>query len=319
MNRKIILSILIILIIGIVFFMIYDLFFIKKSEKNPYIFKTDSTLSNYDTNMVSHKEIMQIHVNMNEIHSIAIDKQNNLIVAGNSIIIFDSSHQITKTFKIHDVATAVAINSKSQIFIGLQNHIEVWNTDGKLVNKWKTENSDSYFTGLAVSDDYVFIADATERIIHQYDLTGKFIKNIGGKDTANDIPQIIIRSPFLDIALGRDDEIWIGNSGRYMLESFDIKGNLKSIWGKHSTKIEDFGGCCNPTNFIVLTDGTFITAEKALPRVKIYSPDGKFISIVAPPDLFNAETKGLDLAVDSQNRIYILDPLRKQIRIFEKK
>ena len=42
-------------------------------------------------------------------------------------------------------------------------------------------------------------------------------------------------------------------------------------------------------------------------------------AVVAGPDQFTEGTVGIDLAVDSKNRIYVLDPMRKQVRIFEKK
>ena len=78
-------------------------------------------------------------------------------------------------------------------------------------------------------------------------------------------------------------------------------------------------GLKNPTHIAVLSDGSFVSSEKAIPRVKIYSQTGVFSCIVAGSDKFDEGTKGLDLAVDSKNKIYVLDPVRKQIRIFEKK
>ena len=40
------------------------------------------------------------------------------------------------------------------------------------------------------------------------------------------------------------------------------------------------------------------------------------MSVVATPDSFNEGTKGLDLAVDSKDRILVLDPERNQVRVF---
>ena len=82
---------------------------------------------------------------------------------------------------------------------------------------------------------------------------------------------------------------------------------------------EGFCGCCNPSNFAFINDSLFVTSEKAIERVKIYSTDGTFLCVVATPDQFESGTKGLDLAVDKQNRILVLDPVKKMIRIFEPK
>jgi len=59
-----------------------------------------------------------------------------------------------------------------------------------------------------------------------------------------------------------------------------------------------------------------VTSEKGIERIKIYSPLGDFRCIVATPAAFNEGTKGLDLAVDSKDRILVLDPERNQVRIF---
>jgi hypothetical protein len=68
-----------------------------------------------------------------------------------------------------------------------------------------------------------------------------------------------------------------------------------------------------------LPDGSFVTSEKGIARVKIIKPTGEFLCVVAGPEQFDEGTVGLDLAVDSQERILVLDPHRKMVRIFTKK
>ena len=83
-------------------------------------------------------------------------------------------------------------------------------------------------------------------------------------------------------------------------------------------EIEGFCGCCNPSHFTILNDGKFVTSEKGIARVKVYNRLGILESVVAGSDQFIEGTVGLDLAVDSENRIYVLDPVKKMVRIFEK-
>jgi hypothetical protein len=298
--------------------MVNDLFFSKVSQDNPYELKTDS-LNKYDTNLICYKEIYQIKPDIDELNGIAIDENDNIVLAGTKLLIYDRNYKLVKSSELNEAGNCVAVNSNSDIYIGIQNHIEVWNIQGTFLGKWKPINSESVLTGIAANESSVFVADATERLVHQYDFKGRFIKNMGMEDSVKGVPSIIIRSPFFDVSIGRDNEIWIVNPGGYLLEAFDEKGNMKSSWGKSSDKIDGFSGCCNPTNIALLFDGSFVTSEKAIVRVKIYSPAGEFMCVVAGPDKFDEGTKGLDLAVDSKNRIYILDPVRKQIRIFEKK
>ena len=83
--------------------------------------------------------------------------------------------------------------------------------------------------------------------------------------------------------------------------------------------IEGFCGCCNPSHIAITEGGKFITSEKGIPRVKIYNRLGNLESVVAGPAQFMDGTEGLDIALGSNGAIYILDPMKKAVRIFEKK
>ena len=318
MSKKLLLGLLIVLILVVIGLMVRDLFFITLSQDNPYELNTES-LMKYDTNLVCYKEVYQIKTEMDELNGIAIDNEDNIIAVGNIVSIYNKEYQEINSFKLGENGICNDVNSSGEIFIGVQNHIEVWNLKGEFIRRWDTNNPESILTGMAIKDSFVFVSDATERVVHQYTLNGKFIKDFGAEDSAKGIPEIIIRSGYFDVSIGRDDEIWIANPGAYLLEAFNEKGNIITTWGQYSEGMEGFCGCCNPSNFALLSDGSFVTGEKGIPRVKIYSPAGEFVCIVAGPDKFDEGTKGLDIAVDSENRIYVLDPFRKQIRVFVKK
>jgi hypothetical protein len=81
-------------------------------------------------------------------------------------------------------------------------------------------------------------------------------------------------------------------------------------------EIEGFCGCCNPSHFAIREDGSFVTSEKGIPRIKVYDRLGRLAAVVAGPDNFDEGTVGLDLALDSAQRILVLDPARRAVRIF---
>jgi hypothetical protein len=157
------------------------------------------------------------------------------------------------------------------------------------------------------------------RIVYRYDHNGKLFNRIGEKDPENKIPGFIIPSPYFDVAIGRKGELWVANTGRHELEQFTPDGKLVTSWGKASMTIEGFCGCCNPSHFAILSDGSFVTSEKGIERVKIYSSGGSLDCVVATPEKFEEGTRGLDMAVDQKGRILVLDPVKKQVRIFVKK
>ena len=317
MNKKLLIGLLVVLILVVIGLMIRDMFFMTLNQENPYELNTDS-LKKFDTSLICYKEVAQIKPEIEELNGISIDDKDNIVIVGSKVIVYDKEFKEIKSFKLGEVGNCVAVNSNGEIYLGVQNHIEVWDVKGNFLKRWETDNTESILSGIAVAESSVFVADATDRVVHEYDLKGKFLKDFAKEDSSKGVPGIIIRSAFFDVSIGRDNEIWIANPGAYLLEAFDKKGSLISTWGKSSEEIQGFCGCCNPTNFTLLSDGSFVTSEKAIPRVKIYSPSGEFVCIVAGPDKFDDGTKGLDLAVDSRNRVYVLDPSRKQIRVFEK-
>ena len=318
MSKRLLLGFLILIIIGVIIYMVKDLFFSVKDQENPFDLKRPSLIK-YDPSLVSHREIKTINLKMDEPDGIAINNDGDIIVAGTGVVIYDKFFKEKKSFYLNNEAYCVASGSSGKLFLGMEDHIEVYDNSGKFIEKWAVDNHESILTGIVATDDFVFVSDAGERLVHKYDLKGKLLGNIGKGDSSKGVPEIIIRSAFFDLALGREGELWITNPGNYLVEAFDVKGNFKSSWGKYSENIDGFSGCCNPTNISILGDGCFVTAEKAYPRVKIYSQEGKFMSIVAVPEDFDEGTKGLDLAIGKDDRIFVLDPYRKQIRIFEKK
>ena len=82
-------------------------------------------------------------------------------------------------------------------------------------------------------------------------------------------------------------------------------------------QLDGFSGCCNPSHIAMLSNGSFVTSEKGIERVKVHLPSGDFKCVVAGPKQFEPGTVGLDLAVDSGDRIYVLDPKKKEVIIYE--
>jgi hypothetical protein len=198
-------------------------------------------------------------------------------------------------------------------------HIEVYAGTGRQLKRWDSFGEDAFITSVAVSGNDIYIADAGEKTVYHCNGSGALLKRIGEKDPARNIPGFLVPSPYFDLGPGIRGELWIVNPGRHRLCQFDRDGNLVASWGESSLTLEGFCGCCNPSNFAMMSDGSFVTAEKGIERIKIYRPDGSFACLVAGPDSFMEGTRGIDLAVDSRDRIIVLDPGRNQVRIFVKK
>jgi len=171
---------------------------------------------------------------------------------------------------------------------------------------------------LQFAESKIFIADAGRKLVHIYGWDGKFITSLGRRETNDGVPWFIVPSPYFDLAIDNNDKLWVANPGKHELDQYALDGELISSWDATSTGLEGFCGCCNPIHFALTSTNEFVTSEKGLVRVKMYSDTGVFQTIVAGPDSFDRNALKLDIAVDSNNRILVLDSAAGKVIIFEK-
>jgi len=179
-------------------------------------------------------------------------------------------------------------------------------------------------TSLAADLDDLYVADAANRVILRLDREGGIVTRIGETDAARNIPGILLPNPQFDVALGRDGLIRVNNPGLLRVEVYSAEGHLELYWGQPGLRTDGFSGCCNPTSVAVLSDGSVITAEKGIPRVKHHDLiTGELLGVVAVPDAFGGKIgdfgegfAGFSLAVDSRDRVVLLDPRTRTVRLF---
>ena len=84
-------------------------------------------------------------------------------------------------------------------------------------------------------------------------------------------------------------------------------------------KLEAFGGCCNPMNLCILSDGSICTSESNLGRLKRYSAGGKLVSYIGTyADASGCKHVRVAAAPDGK-RIYVADVFKGRIRVMEPK
>jgi hypothetical protein len=266
---------------------------------------------------LAYSEVKTVVLKMDAPHAIAIDTADRLYVSGDrQLVRFD--HGFTQELSVQLDHDSYALAVQNDIYSADHTHITVLDSLGAKKTMGPSLGENAFLTSISVSGDNVFAADAGQLIVWRLDQKGAVIGRIGERDDDKDIPGFLIPSPYFDVLIDPDGFLWAVNTGRHQFENYTNDGGLRSSWAKTSMNVEGFSGCCNPSHAAFLADGSFVTAEKGLVRVKVHNPIGEFVSLVAAPDQFDEGSIGLDLAVDSQQRIYVLDPKRKQVRIFEK-
>jgi len=297
--------------------------------KNPFAYDV-SHLQTTDPKLIGYEEKARWSVARPEARGIAISRDDKLyICAGNYLTTFSREGAKGLEIAASEPTRCCAAAEDGTIYIGLRDHVEVFDGQGQRQATWQSIGPKAWLTGIAVGEQEVFVADAGGRVLHCFDKSGRFQRRLGEKDQERNIPGFIIPSPFFRVTMGSDGLLRVNNPGRHRMELYTTAGDFEGSWGVTSMGIQGFCGCCNPIGFALLPDGRYVTCEKGLPRVKVYSADGEFESVVAGVETFSENSKacgpsdctagGLDAVADSVGRIYILDFVTGMIRVMERK
>ncbi len=287
-----------------------------KNIENPYAFDV-SEYQKVDPAEILYKEEKVLQLKVGEPKGIDYYDGVIYMIADSSLIQLNLQGQMLKEVKLDAAPTAVAAGN--QLWVALKNQVIAFDQDGNEMQRWNDFGPRSVITSLAVSPEFVYVADAGNRIVYQFSHQGELLQQIGERNDDKAVPGFVIPSPYFDVALNEEDYLWAVNPGRHSLENFNADGAMRSSWTASSVKTEGFSGCCNPAHMAIMEENAFVTSEKGIVRVKVYDQHGKYIGVVAPPDMFDDDAKAPDVCVDEEGRVILLDFNRKQVRVFKLK
>jgi hypothetical protein len=272
-----------------------------------------------DPSLIDYKETRNYTIRADSVEGIAYSQQKIYVVADRFLQVFDPEGNQLLKVNMPDPPTCVDITTDDSIIVGFKDHIGLFSGNGEQIWLSDTINSRSVITAVAGKNLLIFVADAGNRVVHRYDMSGKYLDSFEGKTGQEDLHGFIIPSPYFDLKINDIGELWVVNTGKHAFENYTDDGELRSFWENNSVTVDGFSGCCNPAHFTFLSDGSFVTSEKKIVRIKVHKPSGEFLSVVAPPEKFNEEGKAPDVAADEEGNIYALDYERKIIRVFTPK
>jgi sugar lactone lactonase YvrE len=248
------------------------------------------------------------------LRGLAIDAQDRLYAVGDSkLVVFSLQGELLGSWATERPGYSVAVTPSGTVYVGQSGQVQLFDPDGKLLDTWRDPDRMGLITAIGFSGDYVLLADAKDRCIRRYDQHGKYLGEIG-RD--NRMKGFLIPNRHLDFAVDAAGVIHAGNPGKHRVERYGLDGQLLGHWGRFDGRDPaGFSGCCNPTNIALTRRGDLVVTTKAEPLVKVYTTDGKLLALVGQGD-FDPNCKNMDVAVDSQGRIYVIDTVRLQICVF---
>lgn len=261
-------------------------------------------------------------VKMEKPVAIEVDAKGRIYVAGKKKIkIYNRKGKEQAGIGLEFTPTCFTRIKNSMYFVASKDR--VWRVPAKYPVKSEPIKG-AMLTGLVATEEYLYATDAANRKVWRWKRPFK-----GGKPEQFTKTKFVVPSPYFDMAVGSDGLLRIVDPGRHRIKHFTEEGQHEKPldWGKAGFKLDEFPTCCNPAYIALLSDDAVVTVEKKIPRVKVYTLEGKLRSVVVDPtDLigkrpFNATATKLvvDVAVGPKDVIYLLDPLAKEVLWFEKK
>lgn len=243
--------------------------------------------------------------------SVAISQNGDVFLGGDSFLSrYDPS--MKKLWSVKPVAGITAVCSKGDTLYAATNDvIYLFNGNGKQLDEWGPFEENAIITSVASNGSSVAFADAGNRMVFVLSNDGRVRSMIG--QTGN---EFIIPSPYFDVALGPNDELYIANPGKRRIETRSLDGKLVSFFGDPGLSPDAFCGCCNPSHFALIPDG-FLTAEKGLNRIKVLHGDGGFKEFVSTDERF-APSIPLDVAF-AGGKIFAANPADSKLYVFRRK
>jgi hypothetical protein len=264
----------------------------------------------------------------------SIAYKDGIYVSGDmKVVKIDGAGKIEKEIALESAPTCLTVDEEGVVIVGSNDTIIIYDKTGTKRTQFVVPQKNAILSSIILNEGLLLCADAANGLIYRYDLQGDLVNIIGEKDPQKeDHTGFVIPSPYFDIAMASDGLLRVVDPGRHVIVAFTLDGHREWTWGKASPKVDGFSGCCNPVNMAILPDGSFVTAEKGLVRVKVYDAEGQFVGVVAGPDQLEwqgplqvcdtpeqCQSRGFDVAVDETGRIYVLDTVKNVVRIFEKK
>lgn len=270
-----------------------------------------------DPKLIIAKEETRLATGLKQLRAIAVGPDDRVYAAGDKCyVVLGKDGKVESKVDLDKVPNCMAVDKDSTVYVGVWDHVEVFDPKGARTAVWEKAGPTAWMTSLAVSDKAVYAADFGDKTVVHYDKKGKIVGRLGEAGKVEGVGKYEIPSPYFDVAVDQNGNPWVAHTGRRLLENYKEDDSFVSSWGQSGPQIEKFSGCCNPSHFTMRKDGSFVTSEKGLVRVKIHAANGDLVGVVAAAKDFEKGIHGLDLAVDSKDRILVADPATSSVRIY---
>lgn len=285
-----------------------------------------------DPRQILHRERDGFETGLGRVKRICPAPGGGLWVAGERIVRrFTAQGKVEQELTLERPVHCVHVAGPDELFIGLGTTFALHDSAGRIRYSSPPLGEKAFVTSMVVHGSSIYVADAGNREIVVCDrTTGQPKARFGRKNQPQGAPGFVVPSPYFDLGITKGERLRVANPGRLRVETYTLDGRFESSFGEPGMALDRFCGCCNPVYLTETPDGRIITSEKGLARIKVYSPTGQYQGVVAGPDRLVDDRElakkacadcrvgaGFDVAAADNGQLWVLDPFRMKVRVFE--
>jgi hypothetical protein len=305
MNKKVLTILSVLVILAFIGYVIYDI--AKPAGKVSDETNNAEIVEIPDAWKISN----EFKVTEGSLKAVTIGHSGNIYIGGDSFVsCYDKDMKLVWDLKTPSPVTALA-NFGDTVFAATMEQILILSKEGRIKSEWGPFEDSSLITSVSSNRKYVAIADARNKLVFILDKGGEVKSMIGQNNN-----QFVIPSPYFEVALDSENNVFVANTGLHRIETYSIDGVLKSQFGEAGTAPGAFCGCCAPPHFALIPQG-FMTAEKGINRIKILNIKGDFVEYVNSKNNF-IKSEPLDLASADGITIYGAYPGDSKLYVFNR-
>ena len=206
----------------------------------------------------------------------------------------------------------IAVDKQGDIFVtdSILRKVFVFDGKGRFLREIGHPNMFVRPSGIAVSDNKVYVVDTHAHRVMVFDREGHHLFNFGQDG--------VLKGQFhypTHIWIDRSNRLYITDSLNFRVQIFDESGKFISSFGKHGDGSGDFA---SPKGIAADSDGHVYVADAEFDNIQIFDTTGRLLlsfgesgrgkgQLILPTGLF----------IDDQDRIYVADSYNNRIQIFQ--
>jgi hypothetical protein len=163
-----------------------------------------------DPKLIIAKETNRFATGLKELRGVAVGPDDRVYAVGDkALVILGSDGTQVKRVEMEKAPTCLAVAPDSTIYVGLMDHVQVFDVKGVKKAAWPRAGPSDWITSIAASDKDVFVADFGNKTVVRYDKAGKILGRLGEAGEVAGTGKFQVPSPYFDVAIDASGKPWV--------------------------------------------------------------------------------------------------------------